>query len=84
MKINVLRPDGKWLSWFRQPKIRRVLDISFSNETGPEKGSWKGGVMGDGIDMLPGELHEAAFRRYCEQEHRSKYRSYRVTFLGRV
>lgn len=72
----------KWLSLFRRPKIRRSLDIAFSSETGPEKGSWKGGTVGTGIEMLPGELHEAAFRRYCDEEQRSKYRKYKVTFLG--
>lgn len=74
----------KWLSLFRRPKIVRSLDISFSEEVGPEKGSWKGGTLGHGIDMLPGELHEAAFRRYCEQEHRSKYRRFHINFVGRV
>lgn len=73
----------KWLSWFRPAKIRRTLDISFSAESGPEKGSWKGGTIGTGIEMLPGELHEAAFRRYCEEEHRSKYRKYSVKFISR-
>lgn len=73
----------KWLSWFRRPKVRRSLDIEFSDETGPEKGSWKGGTMGTGIDMMHrSETHEAAFRRYCGLEHRSKYRKYRVTFVG--
>ena len=57
----------KWLSWFCKPKVRRSLDIKFSKETGPRKGSWKGGTIGHSIDMLPGELHEAAFRRYCKE-----------------
>lgn len=57
----------KWLSLFRRPKISRSLDISFSGETGKRKGSWKGGTVGHSIDMLPGELHEAAFRRYCAE-----------------
>lgn len=74
----------KWLSWFRRPNIRRSLSIEFSGETGPEKGSWKGGTIGTGIDMMPGELHEEAFRRYCAAEHRSKYRKYRITFLART
>lgn len=74
----------KWLSLFRQPKIRPSLDIAFSEEVGPEKGSWKGGTIGHGIDMLPGELHEAAFRRYCEQNQRSKGGRYRITFVGVV
>ncbi len=74
----------RWLSRFRRNMVRRSLAINFDKETGPEKGSWKGGTMGTGIDMLPGELHEAAFRRYCEQDHSSKYRRYRVTFVGRA
>lgn len=74
----------KWLSLFRRPKIRRSLDLRFSGETGTEKGSWKGGTIGTGIDMLPGELHEAAFRRYCDQEHSAKGRSYRIKFVGTV
>lgn len=71
----------KWLSWFRRPKIRRSLNIEFSGETGTEKGSWKGGTTGTSIEMLPGELHEAAFRRYCDQKHRAKGRRYRIKFL---
>lgn len=72
----------KWLSWFRRPKIRRSLDIEFSDEVGRDKGSWKGGVIGCGIDMLPGELHELAFRRFCDQDHRAKGGHYRIRFLG--
>lgn len=64
----------KWLSLFRKPRVRRSLDLQFSAEVGKRKGSWKGGTVGHGIDMLPGELHEAAFRRYCEQEG--------LTFIG--
>lgn len=57
----------KWLSLFRRPKISRYLEINFSGETGKRKGSWKGGTIGHSIEMLPGELHEAAFMRYCLQ-----------------
>lgn len=64
----------KWLSLFRAPKIRRSLDLRFSGETGQRKGSWKGGTIGHSIDMLPGELHEAAFRRYCIKQ--------KMTFIG--
>lgn len=55
----------RWLSWFRRPKVHRSLEIAFSAEVGRKKGSWKGGTIGHSIEMLPGELHEAAFRRYC-------------------
>lgn len=57
----------KWLSMFRKPKIQRSLDLQFSGETGKRKGSWKGGTIGHSIGMLPGELHESAFQRYCDE-----------------
>lgn len=66
----------RWLSAFRGPMVRRSLDIDFSAEVGPRKGSWKGGTLGHGIDVLPGEDHEAAFRRYCD--------GHNLTFVGVV
>jgi hypothetical protein len=57
----------KWLSLFRKPKISRSLDLEFSGETGKRKGSWKGGTVGHSIEMLSGELHKDAFRRYCDE-----------------
>ena len=57
----------KWLSWFSKPMIQRSLNIDFSGETGDRKGSWKGGTVGSSITMRPGELHESAFRRYCDE-----------------
>lgn len=64
----------KWLSLFRRPKIHRSLNLEFSGETGERKGSWKGGTIGHSIEMQPGELHEAAFRRYCPE--------HKMTFVG--
>lgn len=66
----------RWLSLFRRPKIARSLCLAFSKETGDRKGSWKGGTVGHSIDMRPGELHETAFRRYCDEHD--------MTFRGRV
>lgn len=74
----------KWLSWFYAPQISRSLNLDFSKEVGREKGSWKGGTMGHSIEMLPGELHESAFRRYCERGMSSKYGTSPMTFVGRV
>lgn len=71
-----------WLSLFRKPRIRRSLSIDFEKEVGPEKGSWKGGLMGTGIDMLPGELHEDAFRRFCDKDIEFRHRNSRIKFLG--
>jgi hypothetical protein len=59
----------RWLSWFRRPMIKRSLDIQFSAEVGPRKGSWKGGTIGHSIEMRPGDLHRDAFLRYAEKYH---------------
>lgn len=59
----------RWLSWFRRDRVERSLDLSFSSEVGRRKGSWKGGTVGHSIQMIAGELHEQAFRRYCQQNH---------------
>lgn len=72
----------KWLKWFRKPMIRRDLSISFDKETGREKGSWKGGTVGHGIEMKNNETSEQAIRRYCDQEHKSKSGKYKMTFVG--
>lgn len=57
------------------------LDLRFSEEVGPQKGSWKGGTIGTGCDMLPGETPEQAFRRYCEKLHSSKGNKYMIKFV---
>lgn len=41
----------RWLGWFRKPKIVRSLSIEFDRETGPRKGSWKGGTIGTGAPL---------------------------------
>ena len=63
-----------WLRFFFRNKIRRDMDIEFSSEVGPKKGSWKGGTLGHGIDLEDGELHESAFVRYCQKHG--------LTFMG--
>lgn len=72
----------KWLDLFYPRFIRRVLDMEFSSETGTEKGSWKGGTTGTSIDMTKNETAESAFRRYCEETHKAKYRTYKVSYVG--
>jgi hypothetical protein len=73
----------RWLRWFVKNKVRRTLVISFDHELGSEKGSWKGGTLGHGITMLPGEDHETAFKRYCAQGHRGKYKLTPITYIGK-
>lgn len=71
-----------WLKYFHKPMIRRSLYLWFNKEVGPEKGSWKGGIIGTGTDMLPGDTPESAFRRFCEKEHERKGRKYHLKFIG--
>lgn len=66
----------RWLRYFVKNKVFRSMRMDFSAEVGREKGSWKGGVVGSGIDVQAGELHEAAFKRYCEKQN--------LRFLGRA
>jgi hypothetical protein len=72
----------KWLRWFTAPKINRGLDLDFSAEVGPGKGSWKGGTIGHGINMLPGESPKEAFQRYCAKDHERKGRKFNLRFIG--
>ena len=66
-----------WLKYFYKPIIRRSMDIAFSGETGKRKGSWKGGTLGHGIDMLDVmEDCESAFKRYCLEHN--------MTYVGKV
>ena len=52
---------AKWLPWPR--KIRRCINVSFSEELGTGRGSWKGGVLGTGYEWLPGETMRQALRK---------------------
>lgn len=74
----------KWLELFRKARIYRTLEINFEHEVGYEKGSWKGGLIGHSIELLPGELHEAAFKRYCEKGAPSRSGQSPMKFIGRV
>ena len=74
----------KWLSKFIKPMVRRFLNIDFDQEVGPGKREWKGGLTGTSIEMLPNELHEDAFIRYCNQTHQEKYQSYQIKYLSKL
>lgn len=51
----------RWMPLFS--KRRQSLDISFSDEVGERTGSWKGGTIGCGWDIQPGESVEQSFAR---------------------
>jgi hypothetical protein len=74
----------KYIFWFRKPIIRKTLEIEFDKEVGPDKGSWKGGILSLGFEMQPNETIEEAFKRFCESDHTSKYRKYQIKFLQKL
>lgn len=44
-------------------KVSRTINIDFDKEVGEGTGSWKGGCLGCGYEMLPGETPEQTLRR---------------------
>lgn len=54
----------KWLMWCPLfAKKQQSIDVSFDGEVGERTGSWKGGCIGCGYTMLPGETAETTLRR---------------------
>jgi hypothetical protein len=51
----------KWTSLFA--KKRKTIDVNFDQEVGREKGSWKGGVLGCGYEILPNETPLQCLKR---------------------
>lgn len=50
--------------WFPLAKmVRECISIDFSDEVGERSGSWKGGTIGCGYDLLPNESLESCLRR---------------------
>jgi len=65
-KFYTDRRIWKW-RWFPSlpwPKLVRTgIDVEFSGEVGERTGSWKGGTIGCGFDLQPGETPIACLRR---------------------
>jgi len=51
----------KWFPFLK--KIRTSIDVTFSDEVGERSGSWKGGCIGCGYDMLKNETPMQCLRR---------------------
>lgn len=54
----------RWLSWTNLfDLVRPCIEVSFDDEVGERSGSWKGGTVGCGYDMVRGETVEQCLRR---------------------
>lgn len=54
----------RWFKWTKLfAKIVRSIDVTFDQEVGKRKGSWKGGTIGCGYDLKSGETPYACLMR---------------------
>ncbi len=66
--VSEMEHRPKWFMWTSLfAKVRRSIDVEFSEEVGSERGSWKGGVLGCGYTMLAGETPEQTLMRMQEE-----------------
>jgi hypothetical protein len=64
VRIKEMEWRRKWLPFTQLfNRVRRSIDVQFSDEVGERAGTWKGGCYGCGYDMLPGETAEQTLRR---------------------
>jgi hypothetical protein len=49
--------------WLPYKRLSRSINVEFSGEVGERSGSWKGGCIGCGYEMLPGESPFETLRR---------------------
>ncbi|WP_454844105.1 MULTISPECIES: hypothetical protein [Pseudomonas] len=89
MEKRVYRIGTGWVKKYfgalRPTRTFIELDIAFDGETGPEKGSWKGGTIGTGSRAEKGDKHDAQhlIEKYCASTHRAKGASYSMTLIRR-
>lgn len=89
LEKRVYRVGAGWIKkyfWFLRPR-REFLEmgIDFDGETGPEKGSWKGGTTGTGCRVEKGDKFDCQYliEKYCSKQHRAKGARYQMTLVQR-
>ena len=64
--VTVQEMEWRRRGWMWSPflrKVRRYIDVKFSDEVGEGTGSWKGGTMGCSYALQPGETPELCLWR---------------------
>lgn len=59
----------KWLKHITKPIVRETVGLNFEKEIGLAKHTYKGGILGTGIDMLPGETMLDTFIRFAAKNN---------------
>lgn len=62
-KVSIERRTWKMRGWPWKKLIRTSIDVAFNEEVGEGTGSWKGGTVGCGYNLLPNETPEQCLRR---------------------
>lgn len=64
IKVEEMEWRWHWFKWLPFPKmVRKTININFDNEVGERTGSWKGGTMGCGYELLKNETPLECLRR---------------------
>lgn len=64
IEVHELEWRMRWLQWLPwRAMVRRSIDVKFDHEVGERSGSWKGGAMGCGYELEPGETPLECLRR---------------------
>lgn len=64
VKIEEREWRRRWLKWTSLGNsIKRTISVNFNDEVGEETGSWKGGTIGCGYNLLPNEKPLDCLRR---------------------
>lgn len=61
----------QWMWGFLPGIHRKSIEIEFQQEMGPRKGSWKGGLIALGFEMLQDESITDAFKRFVQDKSES-------------
>lgn len=64
IKVEEREWRPKWLTWTRLfSKVRRTISVTFHEQVGSGKNTYKGGVTGCSYEMLPGESPISCIQR---------------------
>lgn len=64
--VKVEEREWRWkgFKWLGFPNmVRKTIAVEFNDEVGERRGSWKGGTIGCGYDLLPDETPLQCLRR---------------------
>ena len=64
-----------------KPVTRYTLEVSYDDEVGSGKGSWKGGTLSEAQFGNPGEDHITLMNRLCHKTHRHKEGNYKLELI---